>query len=143
MYSLGTQFEIDYRKAKSDKKAVDQGPNYRLSIISERIIRLEYSQDGRFSDKPTQLVRRRNIGLPDFSVRQDASILELTTKYFSLTYIKSFVPSTNLLGQITYYIEITLKDCRNFLFKLPMTTYDFFIKERNNSISFFLINSKS
>ena len=88
MYSLGTQFEIDYRKAKSDKKAVVQGPNYRLSIISERIIRLEYSQDGRFSDKPTQLVRRRNIGLPDFSVRQDANILEITTKYFSLNYIK-------------------------------------------------------
>ena len=46
---------------------------------------------------------------------------------FSLLYIKSINQNTNLLGQITYYVEIILKDCRNFLFKLPITTYDFFI----------------
>ena len=46
---------------------------------------------------------------------------------FSLLYIKNLIPNTNLLGQITYYIEIILKDCRSFLFKLPITTYDFFI----------------
>ena len=88
MYPLGRQFEVDYSKAKSDKKAVIQGNHYRISVISERIVRLEYSPNGQFLDKPTQLVRRRNIGLPDFSVRQDANVLELTTKYFTLSYIK-------------------------------------------------------
>ena len=50
---------------------------------------------------------------------------------FSLLYIKSINQNTNLLGQITYYIEIILKDCRSFLFKLPNSTYDFFINTIN------------
>lgn len=88
MYPLGKQFEVDYTKAKSDQKAIVQGSNYRLSVISERIIRLEFSPNGQFNDRPTQLIKKRNIGLPDFSVRQDANIAEVTTKYYSLTYIK-------------------------------------------------------
>ena len=64
------------------------GNNYRISIISERIVRLEFSPSGQFIDRPTQLVRNRNIGLADFSVQQDANILQITTKYFVLNYIK-------------------------------------------------------
>ena len=88
MYPLGKQFEVDYTKAVSDKKAIIQGPNYRISVITERVVRLEFSPSGQFNDRPTQLIKKRNVGLPDFSVRQDANIMELTTKYFSLTYIK-------------------------------------------------------
>ncbi len=88
MYPLGKQFEVDYTKAKSDGKVIVQGGNYRLSVISERIVRLEFSPAGQFVDRPTQLVKKRNLGLPDFSVRQDASIVEITTKYYSLNYIK-------------------------------------------------------
>ena len=47
---------------------------------------------------------------------------------FSLLYIKSINQNTNLLGQITYFVEIILKDCRSFLFKFDMISYDFFIK---------------
>ena len=88
MYPLGKQFEIDYSKAKSDAKVVVAGKCYRFSVISERIVRLEYSPTGQFNDRPTQLVKKRNMGIPDFAVRQDASIMELTTKYFTLSYIK-------------------------------------------------------
>ena len=88
MYPLGKQFEVDYTKAKSDKKTVVDGQNYRITVISERVVRLEYSASGVFVDRPTQLIRKRNIGMPDFSLRQDATMLELTTKYFLLTYIK-------------------------------------------------------
>ena len=88
MYPLGKQFEVDYSKATSDKKAVVQGSRFRISVISERVVRLEFSPNGQFLDRPTQLVRKRNIGLPDFSVRQDANVLEISTKYFALSYIK-------------------------------------------------------
>ncbi len=88
MYPLGRQFEVDGTKAMSDTKAIIQGSRYRISVISERIVRLEYSPEGRFNDRPTQLIRKRNIGLPDFSLRQDTNILEITTKYFILTYVK-------------------------------------------------------
>ena len=88
MYPLGKQFEVDYAKAKSDKKTIVQGEKYRITVISERVVRLEFSETGQFLDRPTQLIKKRNIGIPDFAVRQDANILEVTTKYFSLSYIK-------------------------------------------------------
>ena len=88
MYPLGKQFEVDYTKAKSDNKVIVLGNVYRFSVISERIVRLEYSPTGQFNDRPTQLVKRRNLGLPDFSLRQDTHILEVSTKYFTLTYLK-------------------------------------------------------
>ncbi len=88
MYPLGKQFEVDYSKSASDKKVVVQGDNYRFSIITERVVRLEFSPSGQFNDKPTQLIKNRQVGLPDFSVRQDANVVEITTKYFSLNYIK-------------------------------------------------------
>lgn len=88
MYPLGKQFEVDYAKAQSDKRTIVQGNKYRISVISERIVRLEFSETGQFLDKPTQLIKKRNIGIPDFAVRQDANILEVTTKYFALNYIK-------------------------------------------------------
>lgn len=88
MYPLGKQFTVDTGKAASDKKAVFAGKNYRISVISERVIRLEFSNSGQFVDKPTQLVRKRNLGLPDFSIRQDTHLVEISTKYFVLTYIK-------------------------------------------------------
>ena len=34
------------------------------------------------------MIKKRNVGLPDFYVRQDANFLEITTKYFALSYIK-------------------------------------------------------
>ena len=88
MYPLGKQFQVDSQKAISDKKAVFLGNNYRISMISERCVRLEFSPSGTFVDKPTQLIKKRNLGLPDFAIRQDPNLVEISTKYFILTYIK-------------------------------------------------------
>jgi len=88
MYPLGKQFEIDYTKVKCDPKAIVQGKTYRISILTERVVRLEYSPTGEFVDRPTQLVMKRNVGLADFAVKQNKTMLEITTKYFVLTYMK-------------------------------------------------------
>ena len=88
MYPLGKQFEVDYTKAKCNSKALVQGQFFRISVITERVVRLEYSPSGQFVDRPTQLVLRRDVSSCDFSVRQDQSILEISTKYFTLVYFK-------------------------------------------------------
>ena len=108
MYPLGRQFTVDNIKAISDKKAIFAGNNYRISIISERVIRLEYSVSGQFVDKPTQLVKKRNLGLPDFSIRQDTHLVEISTKYFTLTYIKG-QPFTGTSVDPIKNLKITLK----------------------------------
>ena len=86
--SLGEQFFADYSSIKCDPYQVIMGKRYRISILSERVVRLEYSPDGVFVDRPTQLIMRRNIGRVKFDLRQDNSILIVNTRYFSLTYLK-------------------------------------------------------
>ena len=107
MYQLGKQFEVDYAKAKSDKRTIVQGPNYRFSVITERIIRLEFSPNGQFLDKPTQIIKKRNVGIPDFSVRQDTNVVEISTKYFALNYIKG-QPFIGTKIDPMKYLKITL-----------------------------------
>lgn len=88
MYPLGKQFEVDYTKAKCNSKALVQGRFFRISVITERVVRLEYSPSGQFVDRPTQFALRRDVSSCDFSVRQDQTILEISTKYFTLVYFK-------------------------------------------------------
>ena len=88
MYPLGKQFEVDSKKALSELKTIYKGTNYRISIITERVVRLEYSPKGNFVDAPTQLIRNRNLGFPEFRVNQDANYIEIVTRYFKLTYFK-------------------------------------------------------
>ena len=40
-------------KCKADERAVFQGTNYRITVLSERLIRLEYNPSGNFSDRLT------------------------------------------------------------------------------------------
>ena len=88
MYPLGKQFKINQKDGIAEQKAIYKGPNYRITIITERVVRLEYSPSGKFVDKPTQLIQKRNLGYPNFRVNQDPNVIEITTKYFRLTYMK-------------------------------------------------------
>ena len=124
MYPLGDQFLVDYRRAKSDPKNCVTGKNYRISIITDRVVRLEYSPSGVFVDMPSQLVLNRNLGVPVYTIRQDPNILQITTKYFELTYMKeqpfqgnSVNPSKNL--KITLLSKIDKDRQRDWYYKHP------------------------
>ena len=88
MYKLGDHFKLDYEKAIANEKSIIQGQKYRFTVLTERLIRLEYSEEGIFEDRPTKLVWNRNFEVPEFHVKEDEKYLELTTKYFKLYYIK-------------------------------------------------------
>lgn len=88
MYKLGEQFQVDYEFAKSNEKSIIQGKKFRITILTERLIRLEYNEDGIFEDRPTKLVWNRNFDVPEFQLKDDEKYLELSTKYFKLFYIK-------------------------------------------------------
>ena len=103
MYNLGEQFKIDKQRAIANKKSIIQGPNYRFTVLTERLIRLEYNDNGHFVDEPTELVLYRDLPTPEFELKEDRNFVIITTKYFKLTYIKgkSFIggkanPSANL-----------------------------------------------
>ena len=88
MYDLGMQFHFNMEQAKANPACVVKGNNYRFTVLTERLIRIEYSSTGMFVDTPTQLVLCRNFKLPKFEVNQDSKYLEISTKYFCLAYTK-------------------------------------------------------
>ena len=103
MYNLGDQFKLDMKRAIANPKNIVQGENYRFTVLTERLIRLEYNDKGKFIDNPTELVLYRDMKQPEYHVNEDSNYVVITTKYFKLTYIKgrSFIggkanPAANL-----------------------------------------------
>jgi len=103
MASLGEHFQINLDNLVSDTKTVFKGVNYRITVLSDRLIRFEYSLDGKFNDCATELVHNRKFSPPKIKAEQDDKYLVITTKYFVLQYAKekpykgpSFAPDSNL-----------------------------------------------
>ncbi len=88
MNGMDAHFRVDYSKAKSKSDAIFEGSNYRITILTERLVRLEYNKDGVFFDDLTEQVINRDFPIPEFKVAQDEKFLEITTKYFMLKYAK-------------------------------------------------------
>jgi len=70
------------------------GPHYRFTVLTSRLIRMEYSRNGKFQDLPTQIAVSRDFPTPEFTVYESAGILEITTAELHLSYDKQeFSPS--------------------------------------------------
>ena len=88
MYNLGEQFTLDRKRAVANKKNIIQGEKFRFTVLTERLIRLEYNDNGIFIDDPTEQVLYRDLKTPEFHSNEDSNYVVITTKYFKLTYIK-------------------------------------------------------
>ncbi len=87
----------------SKKEATFRGNKYRITILTERLIRFEYDASGNFFDHPTEFARFRNFPVPDFKVEENDKTLVIQTKYFVLQYVKEkpfegpkYAPDSNL-----------------------------------------------
>ncbi|MEG1495008.1 MAG: glycoside hydrolase family 31 protein [Bacilli bacterium] len=103
MYDLGKQFHIDTSKAVAKKEAIILGRTYRFTVLTERLIRLQYSPKGVFCDAPSELAIFRDFPVPLYELKQDEKFLMIKTKYFQLDYTKEkpfdagkIVPMNNL-----------------------------------------------
>jgi len=88
MYNLGEQFKFDLSRSVANPECVFKGNKYRITILTERLIRLEYNENGIFNDNPTEIVWYRNLPKPDFTVNETDSIINIKTKYFDFFYKK-------------------------------------------------------
>jgi len=89
MYDLGPHFVVDYEKIKPNEECIIQGDKYRFTILSERLIRIQFNQNSEFHDDPTQLVSNRNFSKPEFNVKEDKNYIEIKTSFFKLFYTKN------------------------------------------------------
>ena len=54
MQYMKEHFKPDYAAAIAQPQCVFQGEKYRISILSDVLVRLEYSDTGYFEDRPTE-----------------------------------------------------------------------------------------
>jgi len=89
MASLKEHFHVlDYSAAESLGEAMIVGKKFRITILSDILIRLEYSSTGTFENRPTELIQFRRFNVPRYTKQEDNNFLVLTTKYFKLEYQK-------------------------------------------------------
>lgn len=86
---------------------VIKGENYRISVLTESLVRLEYSEDGVFEDGQTQVVQNRDFGPVACEVVETEAVLDLHTEHLHLHFEKGpFAPDRlyiELKGQYAVY----------------------------------------
>ena len=89
MYNLGEHFKnTTPSNLVTNEKTVFRGSKYRISLLSPRLVRIEYNPEGVFNNRETAIVKNRNFPLPEFNKKEDDHFLVIETMYFSLTYLK-------------------------------------------------------
>ena len=109
MNEFTQMFGIDYANAVSKSDCIIKGNKFRITILSEILVRLEYSEAGNFEDRPTELVKFRNFSVPRFIANDDGRRLTISTSYFELTYEKE-KPMTGSRLAPDQYLKVKLKD---------------------------------
>jgi len=109
MNNLSGYFIKNKNGLTSKNECIVKGDKFRFTILTERLIRMEYSESGIFEDRSSQNVIFRNFDRPVFVVNESDTLLQLSTNYFTLSYVKNkpfgsskLTPGTNL--------KVVLKD---------------------------------
>lgn len=71
---------------QADPMAAVNGPQVRFTVLTPRMIRMEYSHNDVFEDRASQAFWYRKQPAPLFEVRRDAEAIEIETEYLLLRY---------------------------------------------------------
>ena len=58
-----------------------KGDFYRISVLTDKLIRLEYSKNGQFEDRHTQLIQNRDFGEVEVEATETPELLDINTKF--------------------------------------------------------------
>ncbi|GAJ26515.1 maltodextrin glucosidase [Liquorilactobacillus sucicola DSM 21376 = JCM 15457] len=89
-----------------------QGKKYRFTILTNKLLRMEYSSDGEFEDRKTQFAQNRTLDNPKYFVKEKSNghLLEIETDFFHLYYDGGKFDASNLRIDVKY--NYTLHDGR-------------------------------
>ncbi len=73
----------------ANPKAVIVSGNARFTILTSQLIRMEYSENGKFEDKASLVFINRNLEVPKFKVNDSKNDLLITTDHIKLIYKKN------------------------------------------------------
>ncbi len=72
--------------SQADPAAVVAGQSVRFTVLTSRLIRMEYSRDEAFEDRATQAFWHRRQPVPEFTVTQTPDSIEIETQHLRLHY---------------------------------------------------------
>ncbi len=70
----------------ANPQAIVRAPNVRFTVLTSRLIRLEYSAQDEFEDRPSQVFWHRELPVPSFTVTRSPSQIEILTQHVRLRY---------------------------------------------------------
>lgn len=107
-----SNYYIDNRaKLISDEESYIIGNKYRFTVLSPRLIRLEYNDAGIFEDRPTSKVINREFPKTLYEFTESDTLIQINTGVFTLTYVKnSELKSGTLSSNIKAVINGTNKE---------------------------------
>ncbi len=73
-------------RGKSIPENIVKGSCYRFTLLTERLIRIEYDKNGVFEDSASQTVFYRDFPRVEYTVVKNSDILKIETKFLSLEY---------------------------------------------------------
>lgn len=73
-------------KPKARAKAIVTAQNVRFTVLTDRIIRIEYNKDNIFEDRPSQVIWHRDQPVPTFKKKVTDQVVEIETDYIHLVY---------------------------------------------------------
>ena len=81
---------------QADPRAVIRGEKYRITVLTDRLFRLEYAEDRQFQDTATQMALCRSFPVPDMQVTDEAAWLTVETACVRLQYDRKPFSSAGL-----------------------------------------------
>ena len=109
MDKIKNSFILDQSKKLSNIDSIIKGEKYRFTLLTERLIRLEYSENGKFTDNLTVSIRNREFPKPEFNIIDTSTTLEIKTKYFHIVYEKE-APLVGPKNNPSMYFYVKIND---------------------------------
>ena len=130
MYKLGDQFtNKSIESLVAQNGAIILGNNYRITVLSDRLLRLEFNSNGVFNNYETAIVKNRLFDVPEYAKQEDENILKVETHYLTLTYVKKTSFSSRTIkavskntGEEWYYGQKEVKNYGSSLMSLDNIT---------------------
>ncbi|HEY0167290.1 MAG TPA: TIM-barrel domain-containing protein [Jatrophihabitans sp.] len=84
----------------TDPRAVVRGPDYRITVLADGLLRLEHSADEAFEDRASAFAINRELPVPAFEVVETDSHLEVLTERLQLVYDRGPFSTSGLSVQV-------------------------------------------
>ncbi len=95
---------------RAHPEAVLTGDRWRITVLTDGLVRLEWAEDGRFEDRASTFALHRDLPVPDFAVAETDAVVQVTTDRFVLTYDRGpFTPSglsLQVRGNVSTYHSV-------------------------------------